>query len=238
MSAPTQVQEKLGKLPEEIVPCLYYYLLDDMKKKLPPEVYQVKLEEAIDRILWRIDEVKGKKCDELEEFFEGLKKELFPGALQMYISRGFHIPKEVVKEIVDWIADKLGGVEQVILRNGYEGVIVRSGEKRVAVVFKYNNKRMDNFDKVYKDFDKVVLVRPRKYMMGRAVFSLVDVVHNAKKKMAEVILSVDEMVALWVASAGTPMRGDLMSRYSNIAETVAERIRKAVHEDYDEGTML
>ena len=235
MSVP--VQEKLDKLPEEIVPCIYYYLLGDMKKKLPPEVYQVKLEEAVDRVLWRLDEVKGKKCDELEEFFEGLKKELFPGALQMYISREFHIPKEVVKEIVDWIADKLGGVEQVILRNGYEGVIVRSGDKRVAVVFKYNNKRMDNFDEVYKDFDKVVLVRPRKYTMGRAVFSLVDVVQKTKKKMAEVKLSVDEMVALWVASAGTPMRGDLMSRYINVAETVAERIRKAVYEDYDEGVL-
>ena len=238
MSVPTQVQEKLDKLPEEIIPCLYYYLLDDMKnKKLPPEVYQVKLEEAVDRILWRLDEVKGKKCDELKEFFETLKKELFPGAFKMYISRGFHIPKEVVKEIVDWIADKLGGVEQIIYTNGYEGVIVRAGEKRVAVVFKYNNKRMDNFDKVYKDFDKVVLVRPRKYTMGRAVFSLVDVVQKAKKKMVEVKLSVDEMVALWVASAGTPMRGDLMNRYINIANTVAERVRKAVFTDYDEGVL-
>ena len=236
MSVP--IQEKLDKLPEEIVPCLYYYLLDDMKKKLPPEVYQVKLEEAVDRILWRLDEVKGKKCDELEEFFETLKKELFPGAFKIYFANRFNMPKEVVKEIVGWIADKLGGVEQVILRNGYEGVIVRVDDKRVAVVFKYNNKRMDNFDKVYKDFDKVVLVRPRKYTMGRAVFSLVDVVQKAKKKMAEVKLSVDEMVALWVASAGTPMRGDLMSRYINVAKTVAERIRKAVIMDYDEGAML
>ena len=234
MSAPTQVQEKLDKLPEEIVPCLNYYLLDDMKKKLPPEVYQVKLEEAVDRILWRLDEVKGKKCDELEEFFEGLKKELFPGAFQMYFSKSFNMPKEVVKAIVKWISSKFEGVEQVMYFNGYEGFVVRAGDKRVAVVFKHNNKRMDNFFKIYKDVDKVVLVRPSAYSMGKVIMSLGDLVYKEGKKMSRIELSRDDVASLWAVSAGTPMRGDLMSRYSRVAETVVERIRKAVYTDYDE----
>ena len=230
-----QALDKINELPSELVPCFLYFIGDDMKRKLPQQVYEVKLEEAVERIKHDAEMLKGKSCDELRDYFDVLKKELFPGAFSVYLARTITIPKDVANAIVDWLADNLPNATLVSRRNGYEGVLVRLGEEKVIVLFKHKHSEVSALPSVYgianDDNVRVVLIRPRDVQMFKVIDGLIKLKWDEKliKDFTEVELTRDELASIWVASAGTLMRGDLMARYSKIAEQVLEKIKKAVY---------